>query len=235
MTIPTGYPDWQHIDTKVGRQLAFDTAITVSASKVYGPFYVGNYPGVQIKINASGTSMYTINVEWASDQAFTSVLFGQFFALGGGGGNLARVFPSAGAWVRVTITAVTFVAGDTITASMVPTFIIQSPASLLNPVTIDAGTQSIAAGGSVTNGPGLIIPGPARFLIQTACTNGQVVFQELTTGGVWFTFFVINIGANGLDQSFDMLLSLNPCRYQLSNFAAGAFSFITRLGTEVFL
>lgn len=230
MTIPTGYPDWQRVDTRVGRQLAFDQNITVSTSKVYGPFYIGTYPGVQIKINASGTSIYTTNIEWSSDQAFTQVLFGQLSALGGGGGNLGQVFPASAAFVRITITAVTFVAGDTLTVSIVPTSVIQSQASLLNPVTIDPGFQSIAAGGTVTNGPGLITPGRADFLIQTDTPNGMVTFQELNTAGAWTTFYRILIGAGGAGADFPVMLGRGPTRYQLTNSDAAAHGFFTRLG-----
>jgi hypothetical protein len=231
MTIAAGYPDWQHIDTKVGAALYSNTALNATAGATIGPFFVGNYPAVNLFLVPSGTSGYTVSVDWASDSTFATVLVSRTFVIIGGGGNLRISLGVAAPWVRIVITAGAVVAGDTINAVVTPTTVALTPRQFTNGQLVTSFNEAIGAGSTSTHGPTIVAPGPAVLVIATSAINSTVSLARVNANGTAFSFLNFAIGSAGLQQSFQVVLPNNPVQLQITNNDTVTHLYTVQLGS----
>lgn len=222
MTISEGYPDWQRVETRAEKPLITQTVDTLGLVVNLGPFYVGNFPLMMVRLVATGTTNYNVLFSWNSDQLGSVTIFSKLVAVSGDVSIYSAPLRVLSPWLVVTITPAAYVAGDTIEVDLVPSFNPMSQSEMNAPYQIMQSAQNIGAGATVDVNFNSVVEGPAVFWWNTSSAAWSFTIQMLDNGFAWHAVYVVNNVAAGVIGFVNIGLGPRPMRLQVHNSDAAA-------------
>lgn len=232
MTVPTGSPDWQHIDVKTGLPLFYNPTLSASGITFTPVLAVGNYSQLWLDFDPSGTSSYKVQLIWLD--AFTGghVIYTQSFLILAPSGKLSITVPTLQPWVQVEIIPITFVAGDTIRAVIAPVGDNSTLGVLNGPMIAELIRSNIAAGNTIDTVGGAVAPGRARWFFGLDGAMGVFTILTMQSDGSFAREYTIGPVTGPSFQVLSIVLPGAPVKVETQNTGAGAANFWNVLGTE---
>lgn len=212
-----GYPDWQRVQTRVQTALFRNTALSVPVSVVEGPWMVANLERVLVIVSATGTSYYTCRIDWWLDQAMTQNIGGVTIQLLGGPRPYAESLAVASPFMSVTITALSFVGGDTVSLQVIPNSNAVVASALTSPFMIDQANLTVAHGSTSSFIAATVQPGRAQWVTQTASPSSDLFVDVWTQAGTWESTYAMHVTAVPWNDSRTIILPNAPVRGRITN------------------
>lgn len=232
MTVPTGYPDWQHISTTVGAALISDITKSYPSGNVYAAVNVANYREVFLAVIPGGTTSWSVSVQWQDAAIGGNVMAASTYICKAPSTPLRINLPVVTPWLKIAITPIPLSSTDTVTVYVVPTSNHNTPATLKTPMINEIVNVTLAGNASMTQDAVMVAPGPAQWTISTTGTTATFIitaenadgtfrneYQWATSGGPFFT------GAK-------VVLPPQATQLYIQNTGAAAASFWSILGAD---
>lgn len=225
---PHGSPDWQKLDVRDSEvQLSINQGVAKSTASTYGPVFVGRYEWGHFRL-APQTVPVLVTVRWYLEQGLANQVGSQVLVLDVGASTaLGFRMTHRGPWMTVTIDPQARNATwSGFTWSSNRSFENEADTGAIPPVNRSA--IVLGAGNTDTIEPLQPLEGPYTISGNATLAGLSLTLQALTSTVVWSTVWVGS--PTGTDTLSDNLyLPLSVYRLQITNGAAGAFTYNAHL------
>lgn len=229
MATPTGYPDWQRLNNRVGAPLINQT-VNATATYDSGTLFVGSYESLGLSFNPTGNSNYQVTVTWYEDQAATLQILQYTLFFGDQAGPAYFALPVDALWVKIHVGVGSNGGTDHYQIVLTPSVNENNPGYPASQLLINNGGTTIAAGGNDILYATPQMAGKAALNIWTDSASWSAQLFALF-GALGYTQFWYEKNVSGGVTHVIIGLPCAPIQLRLNNFSASTQSFQASLTT----
>lgn len=235
VAVSEGYPDWQRVQSRALAPLVVETFDTLGVTTDKGPYFVGNFPVLLVKIVGGASTKYNVQFVWYSDAAMTTQLFLKLVAVEPNIPLYVAPIRVLSPYLKVTFFPTGYVSGDEVTLYVTPSYTPMAASEINDPILIQENGHLTAAGATDNIYFLQVMEGPMVFHWRVpGSTIWSLSVQSMNDVFTYTTNYFVDNQAGGIEGFDTITLPPRPSRVAFHNGDAATRGFNCTIGSMVF-